>query len=1028
MELSKSLSLDSRTVDEVCELARDSSAAPELEEYLGDDQYQQLREVVQGDSRSTARGAPGTIILLHGIMGSQIGKALRGEWDIVWMNPLAVRDGNFSLLKLGSGTSRYGARGLLPMFYALLWARLKYWYRYNIVEFAYDWRVGIRESGDKLVKFIDQKTTGPVYIVAHSMGGLVARAALPTMSNRVERIVQLASPNYGSFSPVVTMRGQNEFVNKILAFDGSTTVTKLISETVSTFQGLYEMIPAPSRFSTFNLFDSGLWPASPTINTAALLQAKSAIEQLPGPDKRFVLIAGNNQETVTGMTVDPSGEFRFTTTTAGDGTVPLDFARFDAAAQVPTYLADVTHNGIIADGPVSAAVDDIIRTGATTRFPRDTGAQRSVSGGRPLDLKRALDPLGGRSASSIPPAEVRAIQREVLGPLKSNVTLAVPPVGLLQAGPLPTGPLAPIGDGGDQGIQAQFKSVVVSRRRRRVRFALAKGDITQVPAHAHVLGVFEGVKPSGPALAFDKLLGGALSDLTERQMFSGARGKVFFLPTYKTAVPGDLLTIAGLGSFADFKPEVVADVTQQVVKSLLSVRVNELATVIFGGSFGDVKKSLEAALKGLIKGLDEFDRNYEFQRIIICENDDQKFAAMQEELYRLASSPIFDGTDVEFDVLPVEERIAPRGVSQLAVEQAIYVISHLSEEANNTIPTYRHEVSVLSPGTSILPRTIFFPKEKLDLLIRLVQQGAPGNVDDFGKKLADLVLPPEVISEFKDVIGERGMQLLHDPLSTRIPWEAVKFDDVWPALARGLCRKYQGGGQPVAMFSQSQQQSRRLRILLVYNPTEDLGGAEKEGERIRKVAGKWSGQMEVAPLHGPEATHEAILAELQKANYDILHYAGHAAFDADNPDQSGLRCSGGKILSGRNLTALGAQLPPVIVLNACQSGRVRNLVPTQVGSTPNPTEPESSAASVAGAILKTGIKCFVATYWPVSDAGADIFADKFYDSILQGCQTGKQTSVGDAMLSARQELKAKGENDWANYMLYGDPGFLVKRN
>src|SRR5262249_26287994 len=69
MDLSNLQSLDVKTVDQVCDLARDPAAAPQLTEFLGNDQYQQLRDVVQDASRSPSRGATGTIILLHGIMG-----------------------------------------------------------------------------------------------------------------------------------------------------------------------------------------------------------------------------------------------------------------------------------------------------------------------------------------------------------------------------------------------------------------------------------------------------------------------------------------------------------------------------------------------------------------------------------------------------------------------------------------------------------------------------------------------------------------------------------------------------------------------------------------------------------------------------------------------------------------------------------------------------------------------------------------------------------------------------------------------
>ncbi|MCY2977043.1 MAG: hypothetical protein NTU79_00010 [Planctomycetota bacterium] len=110
-----------------------------------------------------------------------------------------------------------------------------------------------------------------------------------------------------------------------------------------------------------------MWPVNPQINADILAKAEAVIQQLPGPDNRFVLIAGTNQDTVTGMTRAANGDFSFTNTNEGDGTVPLDFARFDPSANVPTYLANVTHNGIIADGKVAAAINDLLTKGTTHR-------------------------------------------------------------------------------------------------------------------------------------------------------------------------------------------------------------------------------------------------------------------------------------------------------------------------------------------------------------------------------------------------------------------------------------------------------------------------------------------------------------------------------------------------------------------------------------------------------------------------------------------------------------------------------------
>jgi pimeloyl-ACP methyl ester carboxylesterase len=1005
--------LDVLTLDEMCDLVRDPSQSPRLEEYFGADYFRDVSTVLRNPPRGVARGSKGTIVLLHGIMGSQIGKKSRGAWDIVWLNPWAIQGGDMSDLALVATPSRYCARGLVPLFYTLLWARLKYWYGFKLVEFSYDWRTSVQEGSEKLVDLVAEETEGPVYLVAHSMGGLVARAALPKLDSRVEKVIQLATPNYGSFQPVVTMRGQNEWLNKILALDGR-PIASLISEVLSTFQGLYELMPAPKRFSGVDLFNAQMWPDNPQINADILAKAKTAIEQLPDPDNRFVLIAGSNQDTVTGMTRAANGEFSFTNTNEGDGTVPLDFARFDPSANVPTYLANVTHNGIIADGKVAAAINDLLTKGTTDLSSDSRIVPRRRAVPRPLDIQRASNPFQGRKGKAISASEVRQSQREVLGPLQ-------PDGGSSGSGGGNVG-LAGAPGSSDQG----FKGVVVGRRRRKLRLVLAKGNITKVPAHAHVLGVFEAVTPSGPVHDYDTLLAGAVTDLFARRMFSGARGGVYLLPTYKSPATCELLAFAGLGSFQDFSTDVVELAAGQVIESLLRSRVNELATVIFGGASSGASQNLYAMLRGFIAGLKEADTEYDFHRIILCELDGTKYKALQKELYRLASSELFNDVEIEFDTLeiPVESEDAQRTrlVAPSGQEPA-YLISNLNvnAESDGNDTTYHHEISILPPSSgTTFPRFVKeFTKSQLDEFVGQVENGAPSNLDDYGSKLAKLILPDE-FGDVSALLSAQTVQVLHDALSSRIPWESVKFGNSFPAIEKGLSRKYQRT-RATAMVSNSRRLNQVLKVLLVYNPTGDLPGAEEEGKAILAAATNSNGKIRVTTMHGSEATQQAILARLGGNElFDIMHYAGHGIYVDENPSQSGLYCADKQVLNGRDLEPLGTKLPPVIIFNACQTGRVRKRgVPAVTTSAP---------ASAAESILNAGIMCFIATYWPVSDRGAGTFSTVFYGCLLSGLKPGATgVTMGEAVLVARKKLKQIGEDDWANYMLYGNPDFVLKQ-
>ena len=111
-----------------------------------------------------------------------------------------------------------------------------------------------------------------------------------------------------------------------------------------------------------------------------------------------------------------------------------------------------------------------------------------------------------------------------------------------------------------------------------------------------------------------------------------------------------------------------------------------------------------------------------------------------------------------------------------------------------------------------------------------------------------------------------------------------------------------------------------LDILLVINPTGDLEGAEREGVIVRQLI-KDVPQVKVTEVAGKAATRERRLREFQSGAYDVIHYAGHAMFDADDPGRSGIQCSD-KVLTGEDLAVVG-NLPALVFFNACESARVR---------------------------------------------------------------------------------------------------------
>jgi len=211
-----------------------------------------------------------------------------------------------------------------------------------------------------------------------------------------------------------------------------------------------------------------------------------------------------------------------------------------------------------------------------------------------------------------------------------------------------------------------------------------------------------------------------------------------------------------------------------------------------------------------------------------------------------------------------------------------------------------------------------------------------------------------------------------------------------------------------------------LEILLVVNPTQDLPGAELEGQRVKKLLGEGL-NARLTVRHGTEATRDALRADFRSGKYDLVHYAGHAFFDPAEPSRSGILCAGGQVLSGAELSGLG-NLPNLVVFNACEAGRIRGAADRKTRDLDMARRVER-AVGLAESFLRGGIANYVGTYWPVGDAAAETFAVVFYQQLLHG------ESVGAALLKARNQVQSlkPATVDWADYLHYGDFNSTLKQ-
>ncbi len=994
-----------------------------LEDYFGPESYEELRQLAREASSRAVRGGP-RVLILPGIMGSKIGKHRLGGLfdDTYWLDPVDIAMGRLAELRLPD-QGKFGAIGVLLTAYLKLKLRLKI-AGFDADFHPFDWRKSIAELGAELKARLAKEGGDKVSLVAHSMGGLVGRWALGAGA-KCKRLVMLGTPNFGSFAPLLALRAVNEVVVNLGKLDRKhqPEAARWLSEHVfSTFPGLIEMLPSPQVFSNLDLYDLATWPDDGMVPAkAALAGARAVQEALLDQGDNLFLIAGVNQDTVTGAR-RTGDEFEYERSKAGDGTVPLSFCLLPAIAE-RTYYVEEGHGSLPNNGLVEKAVCELLDRGRTELLPQQPPAQRTagrwVSEGElraSFAALRAAGPMGRR--------ELRNLVRELAAPdARATVTASLPP-GAAEGFDL-------------DGFEHRFDHVVVGRRKQhRLEIRLAKGSITEADTRAIALGIFRDVTPRGAALALDQRLGGAITDLTRRRMFSGDVGEVFMMPTGRHPLAADQIAFVGLGAFDRFNDDVLETAAENILRMFVQTRVEEFATVVFGGGSGkNPARALRSLLAGFVRGLVDADHDHIFRRVVICERDAESFMAIKQELFRLSSTPLCEGVEVTFDetLLPQEMQVGAGAVARHLAPgpEPSYLIVRLdgrSELADATDLDVRSSLLTAGGKATVVSGLQRVSRQDFEALVA----AAVDETADFtqtGPKLAAGLLAEEVL----DVLGrsaENHLVVVHDAPLSKVPWETLGLaeeagggDGFWfPAAREGMSRRYAAENLSVAKWLEKRVAAESLEVLLVVNPTGDLPGAAEEGAAI---AGLLEGQngIHLQRLVGGEATRQTLLQELSSGRYDIVHYAGHAFFDERSPERSGLLCAGRQVLAGADLIGLGS-LPSLVFFNACESGRVRRLDPPhERGSGGKPKERRRSfvnSIGLAEAFMRGGVANLMGTYWPVGDESAKTFARLFYQEVLRG------STIGEAIKAGRQALFAAGSNDWADYLLYGDANFVMK--
>jgi hypothetical protein len=277
--------------------------------------------------------------------------------------------------------------------------------------------------------------------------------------------------------------------------------------------------------------------------------------------------------------------------------------------------------------------------------------------------------------------------------------------------------------------------------------------------------------------------------------------------------------------------------------------------------------------------------------------------------------------------------------------------------------------------------------------------------------LGDLMYRLVVPESVQQSLQEHSGQVTITTNEQELPWELMRGRDEHLAIRCPVARMPLGWTMP--RLGRARSEGRKLRFLLWYSdPLGNLPGARVEVDTISQgLQRDWKDRIEVDVVGPDRATSWLLNETLIAGEYDVVHYAGHAAFDEDHPDRSGLLLKKDVLFPAAKIERLLTG-QPLVFLNACETSKAANEPDT-------PTYLGHRSEGLASAFLYGGAVACVGSRWPVYDQSAGEIAVDFYKYLLQG------NKVGEALRLARGDWYSErgDEVTWATYALYGDPGF-----
>jgi len=1002
--------------------------------------YQPLAEAPVIAPARSARGVSGrrpVLFVLPGVMGSSL--AVRDLSEEVWLSLGRIALGQLERLRMDQPLA-IKPTGLLGLAYGDLLDFLDR--SHDVLPFPFDWRRSVREAAALLAEEVDRALeraeagNQPVRILAHSMGGLVARAMIaerPELWQRIlalgGRLVMLGTPNRGSWEIVRLLVSQAATLKQLALLDVTNDRAELL-EIIRDFPGVLELLPDDPR----DFFSAGIWhrlrahdeerwglPGQGRPEASApswLEQARTArawLRDRAVDPQGMVYVAGQAPATPSDVeeTVDrrwmlpDRRRLRFFVSQRGDSSVLWDDGLLPG---VPTWYAPgIGHGDLVNERTLFPAIEDLLEQGRTEAKT----LQREEPVSRGTDVRRELV---DREPAYYP--DEAMLVRTALG-----------------IGRAPS--RAPA--------------------RRAVRVSVTHGSLA-FAEHRVAVGHYEGDTIIGAEAYLDRVLGGRLSARQALGLYPGPAGShaLFDHPSPSGKPPGAL--VVGLGEVGGLTPSLLSATFARALLELARQIVEggdpaggphriAISSLLIGTGAGgiSVQDSVLAILRGVFEANSTLDQAGQADSVHIATLElvelwEDRAISAARAFAQIDQDPELAG-GFEVTELVRQGTGGNRGVRASGQDQEWW-----------------HRLQVLGDERGALRFTLLTQRARAEetlvptqaeLVDRFVARASAATAydPDVNRTLFEMLLP----NRLKDgSVLRSNLVLVLDKEAARFPWEML--EDRWsqplPGQRATTRSERSDGRKPGAvefgMLRQLKTPSYRAEpimslgrsALVIGDPRSDFVPLPGARDEARRVAGQLvQSGYRVTQLIEPR--DEEVMVALHADAYQILHLAGHGvhhhllesraqrrcdacgqplAGTVQEPDLvSGMIIGEGMVLTPGDVEKM-RRVPELVFLNCCHLG---SLDGTRKDS--DRDQPHRLAANLAAQFIEMGVRAVIAAGWAVNDRAALTFADAFYRQMAAGRR------FGDAVRLAREQTwqEHRAFNTWGAYQCYGDPDFSL---